>query len=246
MRVESVTPYATSEGKSAQIARAFDTLAPRYDLLNRILSLGLDLGWRRRALASLKPLAPHRLLDVATGTGDLASLAARLLPHARITGVDLSEAMLAVGRAKLAAAGLSGRVTLLPGDALALAFPDASFDAVTVAFGVRNFADLAAGFRELRRVLAPGGRLIILELSVPEPRLLRPLHRLYLFRWIPLVGRLLTGHGREYTYLPASVASMPQGAELLALLRAAGFTACRYERFTFGACTCYQADRPSA
>jgi demethylmenaquinone methyltransferase/2-methoxy-6-polyprenyl-1,4-benzoquinol methylase len=243
MSVETVTPYGTGEGKREQIARAFDTLARRYDLMNRVLSLGLDRSWRRRALAPLRRAAPARVLDVATGTGDFALLAARLLPQAQVTGVDLSEAMLALGRVKVAAARLGGRVTLQVGDGLALAFPDATFDAATAAFGVRNFESLAAGFRELRRVLKPGGRLVLLELSEPQAWPLRRLHRLYLRRWIPLAGRLLTGLAREYAYLPASIEQVPQGEAMLALLLEAGFSDCRCERYTFGICSCYTAER---
>ncbi len=239
MSVETVTPYATDECKRAQIARAFDTLAHRYDLLNRVLSLGLDLGWRRRALRLLSAPPPARLLDVATGTADFAILAARRLPQSHVTGVDLSEGMLDVGRRKVSAAGLTARVTLQAGDCLALDFPDASFDAVTTAFGVRNFENLAAGFRSMRRVLKPGGRVVILELSEPCHAPLRQLHRFYLRRWIPAIGRLLTGHAREYAYLPASIEQVPQGEAMLALLRQAGFAECHCERYTFGICSCY-------
>jgi len=241
MNVESVTPYATGEGKREQIAKAFDTLAHRYDLMNRLLSLGLDTGWRRRALRPLRATPPGQLLDVATGTGDFAILAARLLPQTRVTGIDLSEAMLAIGRKKAAAAGLADRVTLLAGDSLALSFPDASFDAATAAFGVRNFASLADGFRELRRVLKPGGQLVILELSEPSAFPLKQLHRAYLRYWIPFVGRIVTGHASEYAYLPASIERVPQGDDMLAILRLAGFSECHCQRYTFGICSCYTA-----
>lgn len=243
MGVENVKPYNTDEGKREQVARAFDVLAHRYDRLNRVLSLGLDLGWRRRALRTLRDAPPARLLDVATGTGDFAVLAARLLPQTSVTGVDLSEGMLAIGREKVAAAGLSNRVTLQAGDALALDLPDAAFDAATAAFGVRNFENLAAGFREIRRVLKPGGRFVVLELSEPQAFPLRGLHRFYLRRWIPFAGRLLTGHAEEYAYLPASIEQVPQGEAMLALLRGAGFADCRCARYTFGICSCYTGER---
>ncbi len=239
MNVENITPYASGGDKRAQITRAFDTLAHRYDLLNRILSLGLDPGWRRRALRLLARETTRSLLDVATGTGDFAIQAARLLPQARVTGIDLSEAMLAIGRRKVARAGLGHRVTLAAGDCLALAFPDAAFDAVTAAFGVRNFENLAQGLGELRRVLKPDGRVIILELSEPSAFPLRLLHRMYLRHWIPFAGRFLTGHTREYAYLPESIAHVPQGEAMLSLMREAGFTECRNEPYTFGICTCY-------
>lgn len=243
MSVETVTPYGTNESKRVQIARAFDTLAHRYDRLNRVLALGLDLAWRRRALAPLRAAAPARVLDVATGTADFALLAARLLPDARVTGVDLSLAMLEIGREKVTAAGFSDRVTLTAGDGLALDFPDASFDAAIAAFGVRNFESLAAGFHELHRVLRPGGTVVLLELSEPHAFPLRHLHRFYLRHWIPFVGRLLTGHAREYAYLPASIERVPQGEAMLALLREAGFSDCRCERYTFGTCSCYTGTR---
>jgi len=152
---------------------------------------------------------------------------------------------LAIGRRKVAAAGLEARIALQTGDAQSLPFSDASFDAATAAFGVRNFENLAAGFAEIRRVLKPGGRAVILELSEPHAFPLRQLHRFYLRCWIPFVGRLLTGHAREYAYLPASVQQVPQGEEMLNLLGAAGFTSCRCDRYTFGICSCYTAVRPA-
>jgi len=239
MSVEQITPYGTGERKREQIARAFDVLARRYDAMNRLLSLGLDTGWRRRALRRLAPLAPARLLDVATGTADFAILAARLLPATRVTGVDVSQEMLAIGRQKVARAALSQRVELLPGDGLALAFPDDCFDAATAAFGVRNYEDLAAGFRELRRVLKPGSPVVIVELSRPRARLLRAAHGWYLRRWIPLLGKWLAGRAQEYAYLPDSIAEVPQGEAMLALLREAGFRDCAQETYTFGICSCY-------
>ena len=239
MKVETVTPYDSKEGKRLQIMRAFDVLARRYDLLNRILSLGLDLGWRRSALRHLQGASPTHILDVATGTADFAIMAARQLPHARITGIDLSEGMLEAGRKKVTAAGLNDRITLETGDSLALAFPDATFDAATAAFGVRNFENLAAGFAEMRRVVKPGGQVLILELSEPTAFPLRHLHHFYLRHYIPLVGRVLTGLASEYRYLPASVEHVPQGDAMLALLSEAGFTDCRCETYTFGICSCY-------
>ena len=239
MSVEKITPYNSDEGKRAQITKAFNTLAHRYDRLNRILSLGLDSGWRRRALRLLRAAPPETLLDVATGTGDFAIQAGRLLPQTRIDGIDLSDAMLEIGRAKVATAKLGDRITLSAGDSLALTFPNASFDAVTAAFGVRNFENLGRGFRELRRVLKPNGRIVILELSEPTRFPLRSLHRFYLRHWIPFAGRVLTGHAREYAYLPESVTHVPQGDAMLKLLADAGFEQCRYETYTFGICTCY-------
>lgn len=237
--VERVTPYASGESKREQVARTFDTIAPRYDRLNRVLSLGLDTGWRRHALQLFTDKPPARLLDVATGTGDFALLAARVLPQSAIVGIDLSEGMLATGRRKVAAAGLESRITLQAGDAQSLPFSDGGFDAATVAFGVRNFESLAEGLAEIGRVLKPGGRIVILELSSPHAFPLRQMHRLYLRRWIPLMGRLLTGHAREYAYLPASIEQVPQDDAMLGLLSRAGFSGCRFIRYAGGICTCY-------
>ena len=239
MNVEKLTPYSSGESKRVQITQAFDVLAHRYDLLNRVFSFGIDLLWRRRALRLLQKTPPARLLDVATGTADLAIMAARRWPRAHIVGLDLSEKMLAIGGAKAAAAKLDTRITLRTGDGLALDFPDASFDAVTAAFGVRNFENLVAGFSEMRRVLKPGGRVVILELSEPQRFPLRRLYAFYLRRVIPRVGTLLTGHAREYVYLPASIEQVPQGEAMLDLLRTTGFAGCRCETYTFGICSCY-------
>lgn len=241
MSVESITPYNSGERKREQITQAFDVIAHRYDRLNRILSFGIDSGWRRRALRLLvqdQP-PPERVLDVATGTADFAILAARRLPRARITGIDLSAGMLATGRAKIERAKLCDRIDLVHGDCLELPFADGSFDAVTVAFGVRNFENIAAGLAEMRRVLAPGGRVVILELSQPERMPMRALFRLYLRGVMPLLGRLFSGHVQEYRYLPASIEQVPQGQVMLDLLCAAGFDACHSTCYTFGICSCY-------
>ncbi len=240
MSVESVTPYDSSASKREQITQAFDVIAHRYDRLNRILSFGIDTDWRRRALRLLaREVTPDRVLDVATGTADFAILAARLLPCAHITGIDLSAGMLESGRAKILCAGLNDRIELVRGDGQALPFPDASFDAVTVAFGVRNFESIAAGLAEMHRVLVPGGRVVILELSQPERAPMRPLFHFYLRSVMPLLGRLFSGHAHEYRYLPASIEQVPQGKVMLDLLGGAGFDVCRSVRYTFGICSCY-------
>ena len=239
MSVENVTPYGSNECKRVQITRAFDSIARLYDRMNRILSFGIDLCWRRRALRHLRGIPHALILDVATGTADFAIMAARRLPQARITGIDLSECMLAAGRTKVTGAGLDGRITLQVGDGLALDFPNGTFAAVTVAFGVRNFENLSAGFAEIRRVLKPGGSLVILELSEPEAFPMRQLYRLYLRRTIPFVGRMFTGLTSEYRYLQASIEHVPQGESMLALIRGAGFTDCTFETYTFGICSCY-------
>lgn len=236
--VERVTPYGKG-GKTAQIRRAFDTIAPGYDRLNRFLSLGLDLSWRKRALRAVRLPQNANILDVATGTGDFALEVARRFPDAEITGVDLSEAMLEHARRKFAEAGCAPRIRLVAGDIRETALPPASFDLVTAAFGVRNFADLAAGIRKMAALLKPGGQLLILELSRPRPRLAAIPYTFYLRFWMPFLGRVLTGHAAEYRYLPASIAAVPQGAAMLRLLAEAGLSAPRFETYTFGVCTAY-------
>ena len=243
MPVENVTPYASGECKRDQVKQIFDTLAHGYDRLNRILSLGIDRSWRYRALRPLREHSPARVLDMATGTADLAILAARLLPEVQVTGIDLSNEMLAIGRTKIANAGLTERITLQQGDCLDSALPDELFDVVMAGFGVRNFASLSAGFGEMYRVLAPGGQLVILELSKPITWPWRVLYRFYLRYVITCVGRLLTGHAQEYAYLPASIEQVPQREGMCALLRDAGFSACHFSSYTFGICTCYRATR---
>ena len=244
MNVEKITPYASGESKRVQITQAFDVIAQRYDRLNRVLSFGIDLLWRHRALRLLRDDQPTRLLDVATGTADFAIMAARRLPQATITGIDLSEGMLRIGRAKVAEAQLDERIRLQIGDCLSLDFADASFDAALAAFGVRNFENMASGFAEIRRVVKPGGRIVILELSEPKAFPIHTLFRFYLRHIIPFAGRLLTGHTREYLYLPASIEQVPQGETMLDLLRAAGFSDCRCETYTFGICSCYSGTVP--
>ncbi len=245
MNVQQIKPYKTNASKRDQIRLAFDRLSNKYDRMNRILSLGIDIVWRRRAIRLLTAGNPGKILDAATGTADMAVMAARLLPQAEITGVDLSESMLAAGRVKSAKAGVADRIHLQSGDCLALAFADNTFDAVITAFGIRNFEDLSTGLKEFARVLKPGGRLIVLELSEPRFFPACQLYRLYLRHFVPLAGALLADLSAEYRYLQESIEHVPQGENMLALLRAAGFKACCRHPYTCGICTCYNGQKPS-
>lgn len=238
---ECITPYGDERSKHEQVQEMFDSIAPAYDFMNRAMTMGIDKLWRRRAVRMIESTWPGRLLDVATGTGDLAIKLARRMPECRVTGIDLSAGMLAVGREKVAAAGLDGRITFEQADCLALPFDDESFDCVTVAYGVRNFERLADGYREMARVLRPGGMLCVIELSTPRGWLTGPLYRLYTRRVIPLVGRLISKDVRAYSYLPESIAAVAQGEEMLALMRDAGLRDTRYRPMTFGTCTIYSA-----
>lgn len=223
----------------------FDSIAPTYDLLNHVLSLGIDRGWRRRVVKMAARFADSRnlrLLDVATGTGDLAIALARRIPQAQIEGVDIAERMMEVGRAKVAREGLADRISLSFGDAERLSFADGSFDAVTVAFGVRNFGDIGAGLGEMRRVLRSGGRCWILEFSEPRGRFFGPLYRLYFHRVLPRLGHLISRDGGAYTYLPRSVDAFPEPKRFEEMVLVAGFSAVRAHRLTMGIAYIYECE----
>ena len=239
---EKVKPYGQEGRKAEQVERMFDHIAPAYDRLNHLMSLGIDRSWRRTALKWLRPHRPALVLDVATGTGDFAIQACRMLPSASLTGVDLSEGMMQVGRRKVEQAGLAARIDFQREDCEALTFSDASFDAVTVAFGIRNFEHLDRGLREMCRVLRPGGHLVILELSTPDRPPMKQLYRIY-SRLIPLMGRLVSHDRSAYTYLPQSIRAFPQGEVMSESIRRAGFSDVRFRRLTFGVCTLYMATK---
>lgn len=240
-RVEEIRPYDTERQKAEQVEQMFDSIAPAYDFMNRAMTMGIDRIWRARAVRQLCRRAPRKILDIATGTGDLAILLASRMPQATVTGVDLSAGMIGIGQHKITRAGLDARVTLQVADCLALPFADGTFDCVTAAYGVRNFADLEAGYREMHRVMAPGATLCVIELSTPVNRLVKPFYSLYTRHIIPAVGRIVSKDSRAYTYLPESIAAVPQRDEMCALMRRAGFTDCRWRSFTFGVCCVYTA-----
>ncbi len=247
MQVEKITPYGDRRDKGSQVEEMFDTIAPAYDFMNRAMTLGIDRLWRRRAVSFIRKLtpAPRSVVDVATGTGDLAIALARRLPHAGITGVDLSEGMLDVGRRKAREARLDSRIQFLRGDGLALPVADGSADAVTIAFGIRNFADIPGGYAQMFRALRPGGTIAVLELSTPGSPLVKPFYRLYTRCIIPFVGRIVSRDSRAYSYLPESIEAVPQGAAMTAILAGAGFADCKARPMTFGSCTLYTARKPS-
>lgn len=220
----------------------FDAIAHRYDLLNRIISFGVDRRWRARTVEALAITGPARVLDLATGTGDLAIAIARRHPEANVVGVDPSARMLAVGRDKIERAGLSARITLEEGDAQALRFDDASFDATTIAFGIRNVPDRARGLAEMARVTRPGGRIAILELSEPRRGIFAPFARFHVHTVVPTVGAWLSG-AREYSYLARSIEAFPPAEEFARMMEAAGLAMVRVAPMTFGACTLYVAER---
>lgn len=242
---EEIRPYGdtAAETKSQQVRTMFDNIAPAYDFMNRAMTFGIDKLWRRKAVGLIRRHGATDILDVATGTGDLAILMARMMPSACITGVDLSEGMIGVGRDKVSAAGLESRVALQVADCLDLPFADGSFDCVTVAYGVRNFEDLRRGYAEMARVLRPGGMLCVIELSTPGSPLVKPFYNLYTRGVIPAVGRMVSRDSRAYTYLPESIAAVPQAERMTALMAEAGLTEARFIPLTFGVCTIYTALR---
>ena len=243
-RHEAITPYANSRAtKREQVETMFNRIAPTYDRHNHSLSLGIDRRWRRKAVDALKPFSPQTILDVATGTGDFAILAAQRLDPHRIIGVDISEGMMDVGREKVKAKGLDGTIFFDKGDCTALTYDDGSFDAVTVAYGARNFADLEAGLREMCRVLVPGGHLMLVELTTPPHFPMRQLFRIYSNIVMPLVGRLVSHDDSAYTYLPRTMEAFPQAEQLVPLMRHCGFSAVQFRRFTFGLSTMYLATK---
>ncbi len=234
-----IKPYRHSEkGKKEQVAGMFDNIAPRYDFLNHFLSFGIDKMWRRKAIRLIKPFAPVRILDVATGTGDLA-IEGLKSGAAEITGIDISVEMLSVGRKKIKGLGLDHRITLVEGDSENLNFADETFNAVTVAFGVRNFEDLAKGLSEIQRVLKKGGVACILEFSKPQKFPFKQLYHFYSFFILPLIGRIVSSDNSAYRYLPESVKGFPDGNEFEGFLKQAGFVKTRQYRQTFGVATIY-------
>jgi demethylmenaquinone methyltransferase/2-methoxy-6-polyprenyl-1,4-benzoquinol methylase len=243
---EVITPYTNSKAtKKEQVAAMFDNIAGNYDFLNHFLSMGIDIRWRKKAIRLLKPYHPKYILDVATGTGDLAIAALSLHPD-KVVGVDISEKMIEIGREKIKKKKLIDKIQLLPGDSEKLIFIDNSFDAVTVAFGVRNFENLNKGLRDIYRVLKPGGVVVILEFSMPKKSPFKQLYNLY-FRYIlPVIGKMISKDYAAYTYLPDSVMAFPQGEVFTNILQSIGFNTTKHISLTFGVATIYIGEKASS
>jgi len=222
--------------KKAFVASMFDNIAPTYDKLNHILSLNIDKLWRMDAIDRLSKTQPKVVLDEACGTGDFSLLIARKCPDAKVIGVDISEGMMDIGRQKVAEQGLSERITMHVDDATQLQMEDNSVDAITVAFGVRNYEHLQKGLDEMCRVIRPGGHTFILELSVPQNKLLLWGYKLYFLHILPWIGGLISGNKEAYNYLPASVLNFPKPDVFLQMLKQAGFSDTRQIAYTFGLC----------
>ncbi|MCU0430465.1 MAG: bifunctional demethylmenaquinone methyltransferase/2-methoxy-6-polyprenyl-1,4-benzoquinol methylase UbiE [Cytophagaceae bacterium] len=234
-----VVPYKDQqEGKKKQISQMFNSISGKYDLLNRVLSLGIDKSWRRAAIREVSKEKPQLILDVATGTADLAIAAMKATPK-KVIGVDISDQMLEIGRKKITKLGLDEKIELLSGDSEQLQFPDNNFDAVIVSFGVRNFENLEKGLSEINRVLKPGGKLVVLEFSKPEKFPFKQIYQFY-FRFIlPIVGRLVSKDGAAYTYLPESVNSFPYGKAFTDIMVKLGYQRVQCNELTFGVSSLY-------
>jgi demethylmenaquinone methyltransferase/2-methoxy-6-polyprenyl-1,4-benzoquinol methylase len=238
-----VTPYKDSEQqKKQQVEQMFDNIAPKYDFLNHFLSLGIDKLWRKKAIRILSDYQSDNLLDVATGTGDFAVAASKLNPK-KIIGFDISEQMLAVGRTKVKRLGLDHIIEFRKGDSEAMPFHDEQFDAITVAFGVRNFENLEGGLREFFRVLKPEGVVIILEFSKPKHFPMKQFYLFYFFKILPFIGRMVSKDSSAYSYLPESVMAFPDDQKFLSVLQKIGFSRTKQKRLTFGIATIYIAQK---
>ena len=239
---EKITPYHEGE-KSSQVEQMFDNIAPTYDKLNHRLSWDIDKGWRKRAIKALVPYNPASLLDIATGTGDFAILAAQMLQPKKLVGADISEGMIQIGRQKVKALSLDNVVTFEKEDCLHLSYDSDTFDAVTAAFGIRNFSDLDAGLREMYRVLKPGGHLSIIELTTPVTFPMKQLFHIYSHTVLPIYGRLVSKDTSAYSYLTKTIEAFPQGERMMDILMKAGFAEASFHRLTFGICTMYLATK---
>ena len=239
---ETIKPYNSGE-KAEQVEQMFDNIAPTYDRLNHRLSWNIDRYWRRKALRQLQPCHPRKLLDIATGTGDLAIQAVKMMPDIKVTAVDISEQMMKIGQEKVQKAGLAGSISFDKQDCTQLTIPDASYDAVTAAFGIRNFADLDKGLSEMCRVLRKGGHLCIIELTTPVAFPMKQLFRIYSHTVLPLYGRIISKDTSAYSYLTRTIEAFPQGERMTGILKKAGFAEARFQRLTFGICTMYFATK---
>mgnify|MGYP000642793795 CR=1 FL=1 len=237
-----VLPYKNSkQPKKGQVEEMFDSISPKYDLLNHLLSVNIDKIWRKKAILKLKPFTPKKLLDIATGTGDFAIQAGKRLTSTQITGIDISEGMLNIARKKLQKKGLEKQIEVLKADSENLPFDKNCFDAAIVGFGVRNFENLEKGLAEIHRVLKPGAVLFVLEFSKPEKTPFKQIYYFYFRHILPLVGRMVSKDKSAYTYLPESVKEFPAGNDFLNILADAGFVKNKCFRQTFGIASIYEA-----
>jgi demethylmenaquinone methyltransferase / 2-methoxy-6-polyprenyl-1,4-benzoquinol methylase len=242
---DKVVPFTGSgESKKEQVARMFDQIAGRYDFMNRFLSAGIDISWRKKMLKQLKSSNPQIILDVATGTADVAIMAEEILKPRKIIGIDISDGMLQLGREKLKTRHLEHVIELQNGDSEAIMFPDDTFDAVTVAFGVRNFEHLETGLSEILRVLKPGGKLSVLEFSKPNLPGIEQLYNLYLGIVAPGIAKMVAKNKEAYAYLNDSVKAFPEGKAFMAIMEKTGYKEITCRRLSLGICSIYSGQKP--
>ena len=235
-----VPDNASNLSKKAQVADMFNNIAARYDFLNHFLSMGIDRGWRKKAIAEVGAIKPQNILDVATGTGDMAIAAAALLPK-KITGVDIADGMLEVGRKKIAEKNLQQLITLQTGDSESMPFTNGEYDVVMCAYGVRNFEHLEKGLSEMNRVIRPGGKVVILEFSHPTGFPVKQIFKFYFKYILPTLGKMVSKHDTAYSYLPESVMAFPEGKKFCDILTQCGFKNAKARPLTFGITTLYTA-----
>jgi len=240
---ETIKPYDDKGEKGQQVEQMFDKIAHSYDLLNHRLSWNIDKIWRKKAIKQLEPYHPASILDVATGTGDFAILAAERLRPERLVGSDISEGMMQIGKEKVKAKGLDSVVSFCKEDCMQLSFGSDTFDAVTAAFGIRNFPDLDRGLSEMCRVLKKGGHLSVVELTTPKHFPMKQLFAIYSHTVLPLVGRIISKDSSAYSYLTSTIEAFPQGETMVEVLKKAGFAEAGFKRLTFGICTMYFATK---
>ena len=240
---EKIKPYDGEGEKGKLIEEMFDNIAPTYDTLNHRLSGNIDKGWRKKAIRQLQPFRPKQMLDIATGTGDFAILAAKELKPEHLIGADISEGMMAIGREKVKAAGLGDVISFQKEDCLNLSFPDNTFDAVTAAFGIRNFQNLDKGLAEICRVLKKGGHLSIVELTTPVKFPMKQLFRIYSNTFLLNYAKFISKDKSAYEYLNKTVEAFPQGEKMMEIFQKAGFAKSSFRRLTFGICTMYFAEK---
>ena len=237
-----VTPYNDTRSKKQQVEEMFDNIAHRYDFLNHLLSFGIDITWRKKAVKYIGTIQPKKILDVASGTGDFAFEALSLHPE-KITAFDLSEGMMKYGKEKAKELTVSNVVEFVKGDSEKMPFASGSFDAVTVGFGVRNFENLTTGLEEIFRVIRQGGKVAILEASMPQNTIIRALFSLYFGKIVPLIGKIFSKDARAYNYLPESVLVFPHGLEFVKILENIGFRNVEWKPLTFGTCAFYTMEK---
>lgn len=240
---EQIKPYEGTGDKGKLVEEMFDNIAPTYDTLNHRLSWDIDKGWRKKAIKCLLPYAPKKMLDIATGTGDFAILAAQMLHPEQLVGADISEGMMEIGRQKVKRMGLDKVISFEKQDCLHLGYEDETFDAVTAAFGIRNFQNLDQGLSEMCRVLKKGGHLCIVELTTPVSFPMKQLFRIYSGTVLPIYGKLISKDQSAYDYLNKTIAAFPQGEVMMEVLMKAGFEKAEFKRLTFGICTLYFATK---